>query len=168
MATEAEKRESWHVWKGAQVLCPHLLANSAPSGSCLADPSPQPTAHVGAGSTQDAPAGPSVTALLRPEPVPVCSSDSSTGLGPPRDREAACDPSGAQPGARLLPTGFTPTRAGDQPPLTLPSKVPWLPLSGRASLDAVAMYRQHFLPLLKSCSYLHFLLPPGLISTALI
>lgn len=64
VATEVEKWEIWHVWKGAQVPCPYLVANSAPSESCPADPSPQPTAHVRAGSTQDAPAGPSETALL--------------------------------------------------------------------------------------------------------
>lgn len=33
------------------------------------DPSPQPTAHMGAGSTQDAPAGAFVTALLQPGSV---------------------------------------------------------------------------------------------------
>lgn len=61
--------------------------------------------------------------------VPVCSSVSSTQRGIPRDRKAGCDLCGAQPGARLLLTGFTPIRAGDQPSLTLPSKAHWLPLS---------------------------------------
>lgn len=157
------------------TLCAHVLAKSAPSGSCLADPPPQPTAHVGASSTQDAPAGLSVTAPLQPGQSGHLSPPLSQALP---EAEAGCDLSGAQPDARPHLTRFTPTRADDQPSLTVPSNTRLLPLSEAmegwvgASLQSFpghgGLCQQHFLPLLKSCSYLHLLLPTGLVSTALI
>lgn len=137
------------------VPCRHLLT-TAPLGSYSADPPPQP--RPGPTLPRTPPARPFVTVLLWPR--------GSLQSGAPRGRFWALWVPSLVPASLLI--GFTPTRAGEQPSVTLPRKAPLLSLrAGRAGgvrlcsapLDWLAVQQQHFLPLPRSCLYPHLLLP---------